>query len=95
MAAIVGCACKQIFEMIKCCGHFVYEVKVSQNLHQRRKVKIYICSDTVNGKNFLKSCVTLQWHRPGNTLEGDVSDVIALDQLTSPFSPRKATKMSP
>ena len=31
----------------------------------------------------------------GNTLEGDVSDVIALDQLTSPFSPRKATKMSP
>ena len=28
----------------------------------------------------------------GNTLEGDV---IALDQLTSPFSPRKATKMSP
>ena len=33
--------------------------------------------------------------RPGNTLEGDVSDIIALDQLTSPFSPRKATKMSP
>ena len=32
---------------------------------------------------------------PGNTLEGDVSDVIALDQLTSPFSPRKATRMSP
>ena len=31
----------------------------------------------------------------GNTLEGDVSDVIALDQLTSPFSPRKATRMSP
>ena len=31
----------------------------------------------------------------GNTLEGDVSDVIALDQLTSLFSPRKATKMSP
>ena len=31
----------------------------------------------------------------GNTLEGDVSDVFALDQLTSPFSPRKATKMSP
>ena len=29
------------------------------------------------------------------TLEGDVSDVIALDQLTSPFSPRKATRMSP
>ena len=32
---------------------------------------------------------------PGNMLEGDVSDVIALDQLTSPFSPRKATRMSP
>ena len=31
----------------------------------------------------------------GNTLEGDVSEVIALDQLTSPFSPRKATRMSP
>ena len=31
----------------------------------------------------------------GNTLEGDVSDVIALDQLTSPFSPLKATRMSP
>ena len=31
----------------------------------------------------------------GNKLEGDVSDVIALDLLTSPFSPRKATKMSP
>ena len=31
----------------------------------------------------------------GNTLEGDVSDEIALDQLMSPFSPRKATRMSP
>ena len=31
----------------------------------------------------------------GNTLEGNVSDVIALDQLLSPFSPRKATRMSP
>ena len=31
----------------------------------------------------------------GNTLEGHVSDVIALDQLTSPYSPRKATRMSP
>ena len=31
----------------------------------------------------------------GNTLEGDVSDVIALDQLTSPFSPQKATRKSP
>ena len=31
----------------------------------------------------------------GNTLEGDVSDVIALDQLTSPLSPRKATRKSP
>ena len=40
--------------------------------------------------------MTLDVYRgPGNTLEGDVSDVIALDQLTSPFSPRKATKMSP
>ena len=31
----------------------------------------------------------------GNTLEGDVSNVIALDQLMLPFSPRKATRMSP
>ena len=31
----------------------------------------------------------------GNTLEGDVSDAIALDQLTSLFSPRKATRRSP
>ena len=31
----------------------------------------------------------------GNTQEGDMSDVIALGQLTSPFSPRKATRMSP
>ena len=30
-----------------------------------------------------------------NRLEGDMSDVIALDQLTSPFSPRKATRMLP
>ena len=28
-----------------------------------------------------------------NTLEGDVSDVTALDQLTLPFSPQKATRM--
>ena len=33
--------------------------------------------------------------KAGNTLEGDVSDVITLDQLMSPFSPRKVTKMSP
>ena len=36
-------------------------------------------------------------HAPyaGNTLEDDVSDVIALHQLTSLFSPWKATRMSP
>ena len=34
-------------------------------------------------------------NRTGNTLEGDVSDVVALHQLTSPFSPRKGTRMSP
>ena len=33
--------------------------------------------------------------KAGNTLEGDVSDVIALDQPTSLFSPSKATRMSP
>ena len=48
--------------MIKCSLYFVYEVKINQNLHQRRKVKIYMCSDTLNGKNFWKICVTLQWH---------------------------------
>ena len=31
----------------------------------------------------------------GNTLEGDVSDVFALDQPTSLFCLRKATRMSP
>ena len=31
----------------------------------------------------------------GITLEGDVSDVITLDQPTSFFSPRKATRISP
>ena len=45
----------------------------------------YFADDTLSS---IVSCT-------GNTLEGDVSDVIALDQLTSPFSPRKATKMSP
>ena len=30
-----------------------------------------------------------------NRLEGDVRDIIALDQPTSLFSPRKATRMSP
>ena len=34
-------------------------------------------------------------YQTGNTPEGDVSDVIALDQLMSPFPPRKATRMSP
>ena len=32
---------------------------------------------------------------PGNKLQGDVSDIIASDHLTSPFSPRKAPRMSP
>ena len=31
----------------------------------------------------------------GNKLEGDVSNVVALDQPASLFSPRKATRMSP
>ena len=55
-----------------------------------------------NSVSFSKDLFCLSFHnfsdsilKPGNTLEGDVSDVIALDQLTSPFSPRKATKMSP
>ena len=33
--------------------------------------------------------------KSGNTLEGDVSDVMALDQPTALFFPRKATRMSP
>ena len=45
------------------------EVKICQNL-QRRKVKIYMCSDTLNGKNFQKICVTLQWHRPLRYVNG-------------------------
>ena len=41
------------------------------------------------------ACCPKLFQPSGNTLEGDVSDVIALVQLTSPFSPRKATRMSP
>ena len=43
-------------------------------------------SEGVKGINF---------HITGNTLEGDVSDVFALDQPTSLFARRKVTRMSP
>ena len=51
-------------------GYFVYEVKISQNLRQRRNAKIYMCSDTLNGKNLGKICATLQWHRPLRYVNG-------------------------
>ena len=38
---------------------------------------------------------TMLYNTEQGILEGDVSDIIALDQLTLPFSPRKATRMSP
>ena len=42
------------------------------------------------------STTMCRWNgNSGNTLEGDVSDVIASDQPTSLFSSRKATRMSP
>ena len=44
---------------IKCSEYFVYWEKICQNRHQRTKVKIYICSDTLNGKSFQKIFVTL------------------------------------
>ena len=42
--------------------YFVYGEKIFQNLYQKRKVKV-MCSDTLNGKNLRKICVTLQQHR--------------------------------
>ena len=51
LGVIVGRACKRKIEMIKLSGYFGYEVKSCQNLHQRRRVKIYMCSDTLNGKD--------------------------------------------
>ena len=58
-------------KIIKCSGYFVYEVKICQNL-QQRKVKIYMYSDTFNGMNLWKICATLQWHGPLNvTLTGN------------------------
>ena len=50
--AILGRACKRKFAEIKCCVYFVYGEKIYQNLHQRRKGKLYMCSDTLDGKNF-------------------------------------------
>ena len=40
---------------IKCCGYFVNGEKIGQNLHLRR-VLLYMCSGTLNGKNFWKIC---------------------------------------
>ena len=57
-------------QSIKCSGYFVYEVKICQNLHQRMNVKIYMCSDTLKGKNLGKICATLQWHRPVRYING-------------------------
>ena len=56
-----------------------------------RELRALPMATTPGGENNLLSAIFC----PGNTLEGDVSDVIALHQLTSPFSPRKATRMSP
>ena len=57
MAAIAGRAYERKIEILNCSGYFVYEVKICQNLDQRKKVKIFMCSDTLNGKNFLKKYV--------------------------------------
>ena len=57
---------------IKCCGNLIYEEKICQNLYQRRKVKLCMCSDTLNGKNFQKICVTLQWHRSFHYVNGQL-----------------------
>ena len=37
---------------VRTLGYFVYGKKICQNLHQRRKVKLYMCSDTLTVKNF-------------------------------------------
>ena len=65
-----------------------------QGFDRNDKSGITICNPSFRTVEILcLFCLTST--QAGNTLEGDVSDVIALDQLTSPFSPRKATKMSP
>ena len=70
LAAIVGHACKRKIEEIKCCRSFIYGEKICQHRHQRREDKLYMCSDTLNGKNFWKICVTLQCHRPFHFING-------------------------
>ena len=61
------------------------KIFIVENVHYKQS------NNTVTQSNRIRTKVGSS----GNTLEGDVSDVIALDQLTSPFSPRKATRMSP
>ena len=45
LAAIVVRACNRKKEEIECCGSFVCGEKMCLNLHQRRKVKLNMCSD--------------------------------------------------
>ena len=52
---IVGRACKRKIEEIKYCRYSIYGEKICQNLHQRRNVKLHMCSETLNGKNFQKN----------------------------------------
>ena len=37
-----------------------------------RKIKLNMYSDTLNGKNFGKICVTLLWHRPFLYVDGQL-----------------------
>ena len=41
-------------EKLNCDRHFVYEKKNCQYLYQRSKVKLCVCSETLNGNNFQK-----------------------------------------
>ena len=52
-------------DMLNFCD-FIQVFVITRNHH----LKLYICSDTLNGKNFRKICVSLQWHRFFVTLTG-------------------------
>ena len=57
----------------------------------RRKVKIYMCSDTSNGKNLWKICVTSQWHFVtliGNFNSGPISRNVIVSSIQQDSNPR-------
>ena len=88
------CACPNKAAQSYRCSH----MHLASNYYVVIKLAFFVQTTCVR-QTFGKLTATSDLLSPlvitGNTLEGDVSDVIALDQLTSPFSSRKATRMSP